>query len=214
MSAIRYARGLVLVLGLSGGLAWAQAGEEAAAQQQAGAKAAHGPVDVTAAEAEARARRYFTDLEVIDQYGESRRFYTDVLKGQVVLINFIFTNCQEACPLQTQMLTRVMDSLGPRMGEDVRFVSISIDPERDTPEAMREFAEKQNADHAGWLFITGDPANMKHITQKLGQYTDDPEVHSTLMIAGNVRTQHWLKIPPQTPPRGIVERLIDLTEEG
>jgi cytochrome oxidase Cu insertion factor (SCO1/SenC/PrrC family) len=165
------------------------------------------------AESEQKAREYFTNLEVIDQDGQSLRFYDDVLKDKVVAINFIFTNCQGACPLMTRNMTVVRDMLGAELGEDIYFVSISIDPVRDTPAAMKEFAETHYADQEGWRFVTGDPENLEYIVKRLGQYTDNVEAHSTLLIAANVRTAHWTKIPPNVPPNGIVERLRMLIEE-
>ncbi len=169
--------------------------------------------DAERATAEQKARDYFTNLEVIDQDGRKLKFYDDVLKDKVVAINFIFTNCQGACPMMTRNLTVVRDLLGPDVGEKIHFVSISIDPVRDTPAAMKEFAETQNADQSAWRFVTGDPENLAYIVKKLGQYTDDVEAHSTLLLAANVRTAHWTKIPPNIPPNGIVERLRLLAEE-
>lgn len=165
------------------------------------------------AASEEKAREYFTNLEVIDQDGNRLRFYDDVLSGKVVVINFIFTNCQGACPLMTQNLKMVRDMLGVELGKDIHFVSISIDPVRDTPAAMKEFAENQYADEDGWRFVTGDPDNLEYIVKKLGQYNDNVEAHSTLLIAANVRTAHWTKIAPNIPPNGVVDRLRGLIEE-
>jgi cytochrome oxidase Cu insertion factor (SCO1/SenC/PrrC family) len=162
---------------------------------------------------EAKARDYFTNLEVIDQNGQRLNFYDDVLKEKVVEINFIFTNCQGACPLMTKNLTYIRDMMGDEVGKSVHFVSISIDPTRDTPAAMKEFAQTHDADHAGWTWVTGDPDNLSAIVKKLGSYTDDPEAHTTQMLAANVRTAHWTKIPPNVPPQGVVERLKMLIEE-
>ena len=163
--------------------------------------------------AEAKARDYFTNLEVFDQDGNRLLFYDDVLKGKVVAINFIFTNCKGACPIMTRNMIMVRDMLGAELGEDIHFVSISIDPVRDTPAAMKEFAETHDADQEGWRFVTGDPEKLAFIVKKLGQDTDDVEAHSTLLLAANVRTAHWTKIPPNVPPNGIVERLRGLIEE-
>jgi len=164
--------------------------------------------------AEARARDYFTNLEVISQDGKRLRFYDDVLSGKVVVLNFIFTNCQGACPMMTRNLSLVRDMLGEgALGRDIHFVSISLDPLRDTPAAMKAFAETHDADQPGWLFITGQPENLEHIVSVLGQHTDDLEVHSTLLLAANVRTAHWTKIPPTVPPNGVAERLRLLIEE-
>ena len=169
--------------------------------------------DAERAATEQKARDYFSNIEVIDQDGQRLKFYDDVLKDKVVAINFIFTNCQGACPLMTRQLTLVRDLLGPDVGEKIHFVSISIDPLRDTPAAMKEFAETHHADQAAWRFITGDPDDLAAIVKRLGQYNDDVEAHSTLLLAANVRTAHWTKIPPNVPPNGVVERLRLLAEE-
>ena len=169
--------------------------------------------DADRAAAEQKARDYFTNLEVIDQDGRKLKFYDDVLKDKVVAINFIFTNCQGACPLMTRHLTLVRDLLGPEVGNEIHFVSMSIDPLRDTPAAMKEFAQTHDADQDYWRFVTGSPENLEYIVKKLGQYTDDVEAHSTLLLAANVRTAHGTKIPPNVPPNGVVERLRMLVEE-
>ncbi len=163
---------------------------------------------------EERARSYFTNLELINQDGETVRFFDDVMKDKVVVINFIFTNCKGACPLMTHKLTLVRDKLEGYVGEPLQFVSLSLDPLRDTPAAMKEFAKTHNADHDGWVFLTGDAGNLDTIIKKLGQYTDDMEAHSTMMLAGNVNNAHWIKILPQEQPPAIAEKLRRLMEDG
>lgn len=162
---------------------------------------------------EARARDYFTNLELINQDGETVRFFDDVLKDKVVVISFIFTNCEGACPVMTRKLTLVRDQLEGYIGNPIQFVTLSLDPERDTPAAMKEFAKLHKADHDGWVFLTGSAGNLDAIIKRLGQYTDDIEAHSTLMIAGNVNAAHWMKILPQEPPPGIAEKLKLLMED-
>ncbi len=158
-------------------------------------------------------RNYFTDLPLLTQEGKHVRFYTDVLKDRVVLINFIYANCRDACPLITQKLAQVKGRLGDLFGTQVYFVSISSDPNRDTPQALAKFAKQQKVEHPGWLFLTGKPNNLKQIVGKLGQYSPDFQSHSTLMLAGNVKTAHWAKIPPNAPPALIAERLRLLVED-
>ncbi len=161
------------------------------------------------------ARQYFTDLPLVNQDGEEVRFFSDVLRGQTVLISFIFTNCQDACPMITHHLSLVKAALGESMAEQVRFVSISIDPERDTPEALRKFREKTGVDGLpAWVFLTGDKANVDLIVQKLGQYSDEVEAHSTLLLGGNVRTAHWMKVQANIPAPAIAEKLRLLATEG
>jgi cytochrome oxidase Cu insertion factor (SCO1/SenC/PrrC family) len=168
----------------------------------------------TDAAAEAKAREYFTNIELIDQNGQRLAFYDDVLKGNIVVISFIFTNCQGACPLMTRNLTMIRDMLPTNVRDEIQFISISLDPVRDTPAAMKEFAQTHDADQERWLWLTGQPDNVNLITKKLGSYTDELEAHTTTLIAANVRDAHWTKIAPNVPPRGVVERLRMLVEEN
>jgi len=161
-----------------------------------------------------RAREYFSNLELINQDGETVRFFDDVLKDKVVVINFIFTNCQGACPLMTHKLSLVRDQFEGKIGNPIQFVSLSIDPERDTPAAMKAFAQKHRADHDGWVFLTGDPENLDNIIKRLGQFVEDIEAHSTMMLAGNVSSAHWMKIKPHELPPQIVEKIRLLLEDG
>ncbi|MGB5409627.1 MAG: SCO family protein [Thiogranum sp.] len=200
---MRYLRNVVLILCAGLLAAPAVALAEAAAQA--------GPTNDAAAEE--KARKFFTDLEVVDQNGKKLRFYSDVLKGRVVLINFIFTNCPDACPMVTHKLMQVRNMMVPAIKDDVWFISISVDPERDTPEAMKEFATKQGVDERRWLFLTGDKKNLEFIVKQLGQYTQEVEAHSTLMLAGNDRTRHWTRVMPMVPPEGVAQQLRALAEE-
>lgn len=160
------------------------------------------------------ARTYFTDTELLDQNGKRVRFYSDVLKDRVVLINVVFTNCKDACPLITRQLVEVRDRMGERFGKDVFFVSLSSDAERDTPAALKAFAAKQQADGPGWIFLTGKKADMDKVLARLGQLGESAEGHSTLLIAGNVPAKRWSKIRPNAPTSAVAERLKMLADGG
>ena len=162
---------------------------------------------------EERARQYFTDTEVIDQNGNKLRFYSDVLRNRVVLISFIFTNCDYACPMQAQKLKQTRAMMVPAIKDEVWFVTLSVDPERDTPEAMKQFAKKQGVDESRWLFLTGKKENLEFLVKRLGQYTPNIESHTTLMLAGNDRTRHWTRVLPMVPPDGIAKQMRSLVEE-
>lgn len=167
-----------------------------------------------ASESEQKARNFFTDLEVINQDGEKLRFYTDVIKGKVVLISFIFTACQDACPIVAQKLIQTRALMVDSIKDDVWFVSISVDSANDTAEDMKEFARQQGADESRWLFLTGDKKNLDTIIYKLGQFTEDINAHSTMMLAGNAITRHWTRVLPMTPPSGIALQMRNLVEES
>jgi protein SCO1/2 len=92
-------------------------------------------------------------------------------RGKVVAVIFLFTSCTDTCPLLTDKMARVQDKLGPAFGKKIAFVSITVDPERDTPEVLKEYAQSFGADPAGWAFLTGDPAAIRDVERRYGVYT-------------------------------------------
>src|SRR5260221_10368088 len=80
---------------------------------------------------------YFPNVPLTTQDGVRVRFYDDLIKGKIVAINLIYTTCKYACPLETARLSQVAKLLGDRMGRDVFFYSITIDPDHDTPEVLK-----------------------------------------------------------------------------
>jgi cytochrome oxidase Cu insertion factor (SCO1/SenC/PrrC family) len=133
-----------------------------------------------------------------------------VLDGKTVLINVIYTNCKDACPLITQQLLDVRKRLTEAVAKQVHFVTLTSDPKRDTPQALKAFAKKQSADVEGWTFLTGRKENVDHILKKLGQFSEEIEGHSTLLIGGNVSAKRWSKIRADAPPQAIAARLSEL----
>lgn len=157
---------------------------------------------------------YFTDRELFTQDGRKVRFYSDVLKGRLVVINTIFTNCEDACPLITAQMNAVRLKLGPAFERDVHFVSISSDPVRDTPQALKKWAAKQSVDVPGWTFLTGKKADVDHILQKLGQWSQNIESHSTHLIAWNFATDRGRKMLPNLPPEALAAQITMLSGSG
>ena len=145
-----------------------------------------------ASEEPTAAAKYFSDLELIDQHGRKVRFYSDVLKGKTVVINALFTTCTNVCPPISRNLERIQEALGERLGKDVFLVSITVDPENDTPEKLKAYAEKFHA-REGWSFLTGKKENIDQALYKLGQYVQDKNSHKTIVIIGNESTGLWKK---------------------
>src|SRR5262249_39406059 len=97
---------------------------------------------------------YFPNVELVTHEGKRVRFFDDLLKDKTVVLNFIYTSCPDACPLETAKLAEVQAILGDRVGVDTFFYSISIDPQHDTPEVLADYAKRFRAG-PGWLFLTG-----------------------------------------------------------
>jgi protein SCO1 len=90
------------------------------------------------------------------------------LRGKVVAVTFIYTSCPDVCPMLTDKMARVQDELGADFGSKVAFMSISVDPEHDTPAVLKEYAEALGANLAGWSFLTGEPAAIREVAHRYG----------------------------------------------
>ncbi len=157
------------------------------------------------------AQTYFTDSELLDQNGRRVRFYSDVLKDRVVLLNVIFTHCNDACPLITRKLREVREAMGDG-AKAVTFISITSDPTNDSPDVLKRFAQEQGVDGPNWLFLTGAQADIDRVLGRLGHILPSPEQHSTQLIAGDVAGKRWSKIRPDAPPAAIAQRLQLMTQ--
>ena len=146
---------------------------------------------------------YFPNVELTDQYGHKLHFYDDLLKGKIVAIEQFYTHCIDICPLETARLAQVQKMLGDRVGKDIFFYSISIDPKRDTPAAMKEYAETYHAG-PGWLFLTGKKEDITLINKKLGfqdPIPGDRDGHSPHLLLGNEATGQWIRNNALDNPR-------------
>lgn len=138
------------------------------------------------------AEKYFSDVELIDQDGRKVRFYTDVLKNKVVAINTFFTTCTSICPPMNRNFEKMQEALGDRLGKDAFLVSISVDPETDTPTRLKEYGKRFHA-KPGWLFLTGKKENVDWALYKLGQYVETKDNHTSIFIIGNEPKGLWKK---------------------
>jgi protein SCO1 len=179
------------------------------------AAGAEAPPDAATADASPKqkaARLFFSDRRLVTQRGDEVAFYSDVLRDKVVLINFIFTRCTDSCPTQSARLAAVQPLLAGSLGRGISLVSISVDPEHDTPQALREYATRFGA-RDGWLFLTGSKRNVEDVVRRLGQLTPSAESHTTLFILGNVKSGHWIKMDPDSAPAEIARHLRRLAAE-
>jgi protein SCO1 len=155
---------------------------------------------------------YFPDVTLTTQDGQNVRFYDDLLKGKIVAIDLIYTTCRYACPLETARLAQVQTLLGDRMGKDVFFYSITIDPDHDTPPVLKAYAEKFHAG-PGWLFLTGKAADIELISRKLGIYSEpDPankDGHTPSLVVGNEATGQWMRNSALDNPRFLARTIGD-----
>lgn len=153
---------------------------------------------------------YFPNVTLVTQDGKPVRFYDDLLKGKAVVINLIYTHCEDQCPLETAKLAQVQQLLGGLTGTKISFYSISIDPKRDTPAVLKAYAQKFGAG-PDWTFLTGDEADIRLISKKLGlsSVTDfaDRDGHLASLMIGNEPTGQWMRLSAMDNPRFLATKI-------
>src|SRR5205085_7081034 len=132
------------------------------------------------------------DVPVYDQNGRRLRFYSDLVKGKTVAINFIFTTCTTICPPLTATFRKVQQELGDRVGGDVQLISVSVDPATDIPERLKDYSDKFHAG-PGWTFVTGDRQEISLLLKALGANSGDKNNHSPMVLVGNDRAAYWTR---------------------
>lgn len=150
------------------------------------------------------ARNYFTDVELTNQFGKPVRLYSDLIQDKVVVINSMYTNCADMCPLLGKALEEIQKAAGDRMGKDVYILSFTVDPANDTPEKLRKWGESFHAG-PGWFFLTGDKDDLDFALKRVGQFTADPENHQGILIMGNDRTGLWKKAFGLASPQDLIK---------
>ncbi len=146
---------------------------------------------------------YFPNVELTTHEGRTVRFFDDLIKDKIVVINFIYTICPDTCPLETARLAKVQKILGDRVGQDIFMYSITIDPDNDTPEVLAKYAQRYRA-QPGWWFLTGKESDITQLRRKLGLYLeeiqDGSNNHNLSLIIGNQKTGQWMKRSPFENP--------------
>ncbi|HEX9945152.1 MAG TPA: SCO family protein [Thermoanaerobaculia bacterium] len=147
------------------------------------------------------------DVPLIDQNGKPVHFYTDLVKDRVVAVNFVFTTCTTICPPMGANFARLQKILGDRAGRGVHLISVSVDPNTDTPERMKAWAQKFGAG-PGWTLVTGDRDEVIRLLKALGVYTPSISDHSPLVLLGDDARHRWTRAYGLAAPARLAE-LID-----
>lgn len=150
------------------------------------------------------------DVMVVNQAGEKVRFNSDVIENRVAVVSSFFTSCTAFCPLTEERLSRLAKALGDRMGKDVVFVSVSVDPKRDTPPQMKAWGEKFHIGH-GWTLVSGKKDDIETLLKSFGLYVD-MQRHQSALIIGN-QTRGWVRVSSWASPSKLAQ-VIDGVEKN
>lgn len=143
---------------------------------------------------------------------DGKRLALKELRGKVLAITFIFASCADTCPLLTAKMVGIQDRLGSAFGEKVYFLSITVDPERDTPDVLKRYADAHKASLAGWALLTGTPTEIRDVAKSYGIYykkTPRGDVDHTFLTSlvdqnGTLRVQYMgVKFDPDEMLRDL-----------
>jgi protein SCO1/2 len=158
-------------------------------------------------------QRHFPNLQLITHHGRKIHFYDDLIKDRKVIINFMFTSCANACPLVTANLVKVQRILHDRIGRDIHMYSITLDPEVDTPDRLRQYAAMHGVG-AGWLFLSGKPADIELLRRSLGFVQRNPQRdanktnHIGVIRFGTEACMRWAACPGLAPADWVATSIL------
>lgn len=158
-------------------------------------------------------KRYFPNFELTTHEGKKVRFYDDLIKDKLVVLNFMYVKCEGVCMPVTMNLKRVQNLLKDRVGRDIFMYSITLKPEEDTPQALKHYVRAHKI-KPGWTFLTGKPDEIDTLRRSLGfkdaktKLDRDLTNHTGMVKYGNEPRQWWAMFPGEANAPWIVESIL------
>jgi protein SCO1/2 len=151
-----------------------------------------------------------SDAALVDQNGRPARLAADVLGHHIVVMDFVYTTCTTVCPVLSAVLGQVQAKLAGRLERDVRLVSITVDPVRDTPARLKAYGEKHGAG-SGWVWLTGDTTTVNDVLKGFGAYAPDFTQHPPMVLVGDAKSGRWTRFLGFPSPEQILAQVEALT---
>ncbi|KHA71917.1 electron transporter SenC [Pseudomonas chlororaphis] len=152
----------------------------------------------------------FANVPLLDQNGKTVRLEQDLVQGKIVVMSFIYTSCTTVCPVVSSIMGKVQKQLGARVGEEVQLVSISIDPQRDDPKRLQDYARTFQRG-PGWSWLTGSPQSINETLKGLGSFSGDLKSHQPLILVGDGDSRHWMRYYGFTDPALLAKEVEKLS---
>ena len=153
-----------------------------------------------------------SNLILVDQDGKRIDFYNDLVKGRVVAINFIYTTCNSVCPLQGNHFARLQSMLGNRLGKEIALISISADPEADSPQKLKAWLSTFGASQ-GWTFVTGEKTEIDRLSRALTGDEARVGTHSPVLFIGNYDKGVWKRVYGLAEPERLTGMIVEMTAD-
>ena len=153
------------------------------------------------------------DVMVLDQDNRQLHFYSDLVQGRKVAINFIFTTCTTICPPLTANFARIQKMMRARGEMDLHLISISVDPENDTPERLKSYATLFHA-QPGWTFVTGNRADLERIWKAFNINLAAKQDHPPTVAIGNESLHQWVYASGLTTASKLMGAITSVLGDG
>jgi protein SCO1/2 len=174
------------------------------------------PARASVVRAVGEGRKNLPDVAVTSQDGKKHHFYTDLVKGKTILVNFFYADCNGICPRMTSNLLKIQAALGERVGRDTFIYSISLKPEQDTPKKLAAYAEMHGIKPgSGWLLLRARHADMELLRERLGFKDSDATLdrdinqHTGILRFGTDVYDKWSGYPVM----GNVELIAEMVRQ-
>ena len=198
-----------------------QPGEEASEPPEPPKAVDYAEVEARLEPREARGKTSdaFPNIRMTDQHGQEYRFFDDLIKDRSVVVNFMFTDCALICPGTTSHLARLHAVFGSAMGRDLTFISVTLDPENDSQEALHEYWEAFGG-HDNWLYLRGDFEETELLRRRMGVYDLDPVVdadktsHGGIVTFGSDAKDRWAALPALSSLHDLRDTIIRFALAG
>ena len=159
----------------------------------------------------------FTDIVLPDavlltQDGVEVSLKSDVVGGRIVVMDFVYTTCTTVCPVLSATFRQVQNKLGDRLGGEVVMVSISVDPNRDTPARLKKYAERLGAGDS-WLWLTGQQQAVTEVLEELGAYTPNFADHPSMVLVGDGKNGQWARFIGFPAATQIIDKVDEFSAE-
>ncbi|MDF3935211.1 SCO family protein [Pseudomonas citronellolis] len=151
----------------------------------------------------------FVDQPLLDQDGRSVDLRRDLVGERIVVMGFVYTSCTTVCPLVSSIMGKLQARLGDQVGREVSLVSISVDPQRDTPQRLLDYSRRYHAG-PGWRWLTGEPVAVDDTLKALGAWSADYESHPPLIMVGDGRSDRWTRFYGFTDPAVLQAKVAEL----
>jgi protein SCO1/2 len=174
------------------------------------------PARASVVRAVGEGRKNLPDVAVTSQEGKKYHFYTDLVKGKTILVNFFYADCNGICPRMTSNLLKIRTALGDCVGRDTFIYSISLKPEQDTPKKLAAYAEMHGIKPgSGWLLLRARHADMELLRERLGFKDSDAALdkdinqHTGILRFGTDVYDKWSGYPVM----GNVELIAEMVRQ-